>query len=120
MLHHLIAGITIGRGNGRGYLDAMERDFGVAGRLLALGVLDNLLPLIWETQPERFPLTGTRARPRHAGLIVHSAYVERGVREAGYGGPLWRIPHPAWPESRVEPAERLRRPARSAASATRT
>ena len=53
MLHHLIAGITIGRGNGRGYMEAMERDFGVPGRLLALGVLDNLLPLIWETQPER-------------------------------------------------------------------
>ena len=58
MLHHLIAGITIGRGNGRGYLDAMERDLGVAGRLLGLGVLDNLLPLLWETQPERFPLSG--------------------------------------------------------------
>ncbi len=58
VLHHLIAGITIGRGNGRGYLDAMERELGVAGRLLGLGVLDNLLPLLWETQPERFPLTG--------------------------------------------------------------
>ena len=59
VLHHLIAGITIGRGDGRGYLDAMERDFGVPGRLIGLGVLDNLLPLIWETQPDRFPLTGT-------------------------------------------------------------
>jgi len=56
VLHHLIAGITIGRGDGRGYLDAMERDGGVPARLLGLGVLDNLLPLIWETQPERFPL----------------------------------------------------------------
>jgi hypothetical protein len=56
VLHHLIAGVTIGRGNGRSYLDAMERELGVAGRLLALGVLDNLLPLLWETQPERFPL----------------------------------------------------------------
>ena len=63
-------------------------------------MLDNLLPLIWETQPERFPLTGTRARPRRAGLIVHSRYVERGVRDAGYAGPVWRIPHPAWPEQR--------------------
>ena len=64
MLHHLIAGITIGRGNGRGYLDAMERELGVAGRLLGLGVLDNLLPLLWETQPERFPLAGIDPRPR--------------------------------------------------------
>ena len=37
----------------------MERERGVAGRLLGLGVLDNLLPLIWETRPEHFPLTGT-------------------------------------------------------------
>ncbi|HEY4348233.1 MAG TPA: glycosyltransferase family 4 protein [Gaiellaceae bacterium] len=104
VLHHLIAGITIGRGNGRGYLAAMERDFGVAGRLLGLGVLDNLLPLIWETQPERFPLTGT-VLDLAEGVIVHSHYVERGVREAGYGGPVWRIPHPSWPDETIEPAD---------------
>ncbi len=102
VLHHLISGITLGRDDGRGYLDAMERDFGVPGRLIGLGVLDNLLPLIWETQPERFPLTGT-ILDLATGLIVHSAYVERGVREAGYGGPLWRISHPAWPEAAVTP-----------------
>jgi len=104
VLHHLIAGITIGRGDGRAYLDAMERDFGVAGRLIGLGVLDNLLPLPWETQPDRFPLTGT-ILDLAQGLIVHSAYVERGVREAGYAGPVWRIAHPAWPDEPVEPAE---------------
>jgi glycosyltransferase involved in cell wall biosynthesis len=104
VLHHLIAGITIGRGNGRAYMEAMERDYGVPGRLLALGVLDNLLPLIWETQPERFPLTGT-VLDLARGLIVHSHYVERGVREAGYLGPLWRIPHAAWPGEAVVPAE---------------
>jgi glycosyltransferase involved in cell wall biosynthesis len=104
VLHHLIAGITIGRGDGRAYLEAMERDFGVAGRLIGLGVLDNLLPLPWETQPDRFPLTGT-ILDLAQGLIVHSAYVERGVREAGYAGPVWRIPHPAWPDEELQPAE---------------
>jgi glycosyltransferase involved in cell wall biosynthesis len=104
VLHHLIAGITLGRGDGRGYLDAMERDFGVAGRLIGLGVLDNLLPLPWETQPDRFPLTGT-ILDLARGLIVHSAYVERGVRESGFTGPVWRIPHPAWPDEAVVPAE---------------
>ena len=79
MLHHLIAGITIGRGDGRGYLDAMERELGVAGRLLGLGVLDNLLPLLWETQPERFPLTGV-VLDHARGLIVHSRYVARTAR----------------------------------------
>src|SRR4051794_11099400 len=101
VLHHLVAGITIGRGNGRGYLDAMERELGVAGRLLGLGVLDNLLPLLWETQPERFPLAGV-VLDRACGLIVHSRYVADRARAAGYAGRLWQIPHPVWP--RVDPS----------------
>jgi glycosyltransferase involved in cell wall biosynthesis len=103
VLHHLVAGITIGRGDGRGYLDAMERDLGVAGRLLGLGVLDNLLPLLWETQPERFPLSGIVLDDAQ-GLIVHSDYVGERARAAGYGGRLWHIPHPAWRMGAVEPA----------------
>ncbi len=103
VLHHLIAGTTIGRRNGRAYLDAMERELGVAGRLLGLGVLDNLLPLLWETQPERFPLSGV-VLDKATGLIVHSQYVADRARAAGYDGPLWRIPHPVWPMSTVEPA----------------
>jgi glycosyltransferase involved in cell wall biosynthesis len=103
VLHHLIAGITIGRGDGRGYLDAMERELGVAGRLLGLGVLDNLLPLLWETQPERFPLSGI-VLDRARGLVVHSAYVGERARAAGYDGRLWRVPHPAWPMHDVAPA----------------
>jgi glycosyltransferase involved in cell wall biosynthesis len=103
VLHHLVAGITIGRGNGRGYLDAMERELGVAGRLLGLGVLDNLLPLLWETQPERFPLAAT-ILDRATGLIVHSDYVARRAREALYPGPVWRIPHPVWPAPDPVPA----------------
>ena len=103
VLHHLIAGVTIGRGNGRAYLDAMERDFGVSGRLLGLGVLDNLLPLLWETQPERFPLSGV-VLDQARGLIVHSHYVGDRARSAGYEGRLWQIPHPVWPSERHEPA----------------
>jgi glycosyltransferase involved in cell wall biosynthesis len=103
VLHHLIAGTTIGRGNGRAYLEAMERELGVAGRLLGLGVLDNLLPLLWETQPERFPLSGI-VLDQAKGLIVHSDYVGERARAGGYGGRLWHIPHPAWPMGAVEPA----------------
>ncbi|HEV2590335.1 MAG TPA: glycosyltransferase [Gaiellaceae bacterium] len=103
VLHHLISGMTIGRGDGRGYLDAMERELGVAGRLLGLGVLDNLLPLLWETQPERFPLSGTILDDAR-GLIVHSGFVAQQARAAGYQGRLWRIPHPAWPMHDVVPA----------------
>ena len=86
VLHHLVAGMTIGRGNGRGYLDAMERELGVAGRLLGLGVLDNLLPLLWETQPERFPLSGVYPRPRDRPDRRTREYVAQRARETGYGG----------------------------------
>jgi glycosyltransferase involved in cell wall biosynthesis len=103
ILHHLVAGMTIGRGDSRGYMAAMEREFGVVGRLLALGVLDNLLPLLWETQPERFPLVGA-ILDSATGVIVHSRYVETQARAAGYAGPLWRIPHPAWPPEHAGPA----------------
>jgi len=100
VLHHLIAGTTIGRGHGRAYLAAMERELGLVGRLLGLGVLDNLLPLLWETQPERFPLVGTVLDDATA-LVVHSRFVEERARAAGYGGPIHRIPHPAWPTPEV-------------------
>ncbi|HZS23505.1 MAG TPA: glycosyltransferase [Gaiellaceae bacterium] len=104
VLHHLISGTTLGRGDAIGYFDAMERELGVLGRLLALGVADNLLPLLWETQPERFPLAGT-VLDLADGVIVHSQYVEQLVRAERYEGRLWRIPHPAWPEPAVAPAE---------------
>src|SRR3982751_3147684 len=103
VLHHLIAGTTIGRRNGRRYLDAMERELGVAGRLLGLGVLDNLLPLLWETQPERFPLSGV-VLDQAIGLIVHSQYVADRAPEARHAGRLWRIPHPVWPQQPAAPA----------------
>jgi glycosyltransferase involved in cell wall biosynthesis len=103
VLHHLIAGITIGRGKGKAYLAAMEREQGVVGRLLGLGVLDNLLPLLWETRPQDYPLCGT-ILDLATGLIVHSETVERQARGHGYGGPIWRIPHPAWPQPPVERA----------------
>ncbi len=103
VLHHLVAGITIGRKDGRGYLDALERDAGLPGRLLAHGVLEGRVPPLWEVRPEDFPLVG-QVLDLATGLIVHSRYVEEGARRLGYTGPLWRIPHPAWPAPRVEPA----------------
>jgi glycosyltransferase involved in cell wall biosynthesis len=104
VLHHLVAGITLGRKDGHGYLDAMERDAGVVGRLLAHGVLDKRIPPLWETRPADFPLT--RELLAHAtGLVVHSRYVGAKALEAGFQGPVWRIPHPAWPVGAVRPVE---------------
>ena len=104
VLHHLVAGLTIGRKDGPGYLAAMERDAGVAGRLLAHGVLDGRVPPPWETRPDEFPLA-SEVLGSATGLIVHSHYVDEEAREAGYTGPVWRIPHPAWPMPDVAPAD---------------
>ncbi len=103
VLHHLVAGMTLARGDAAAYLDAMERCHGLVGRLLAHGVLDNRIPPLWETRPQDFPLTGEVLR-HAAGVIVHSRYAEEGVRASGFRGPVWRIPHPAWPEPPTEPA----------------
>jgi glycosyltransferase involved in cell wall biosynthesis len=109
VLHHLVAGLTIGRGDPAGYLDAMQRDAGVLGRLLAHGVVDNLLPPIWEERAEEFPLAAT-VLDCADGVICHSHYVERLAREHGYDGPVSVIPMPAWPSpalgERVAPRDR--------------
>ena len=106
VLHHLVAGMTLGRRNGPAYLDAMERDSGLAGRLLAHGVLEGKVPPLWESRPEDFPLVGEMLDLAAAGggLIVHSRYLAEKALAAGYEGPVWRIPHPAWPVSAMAPA----------------
>ena len=103
VLHHLVAGLTIGRRDGHGYLDAMEREGGVVGRLLGHGVLDKRIPPLWESRPEDFHLAG-EVLGLATGVIVHSRYVEERARAAGFEGPIWRIPHPAWEVPAVEPA----------------
>jgi glycosyltransferase involved in cell wall biosynthesis len=96
VVHHLVAGMTIGRRDGHGYLDVMEKEHGVVGRLLAHGVLDKRIPPLWESRPQDFPLASFVLE--HAtGVIVHSRYVGDLVRSTGFGGPVWVVPHPAWP-----------------------
>jgi glycosyltransferase involved in cell wall biosynthesis len=101
VLHHLVAGMTLGRGDGGGYLDALQREAGPVGRMLAHGVIDELLPPLWEDRAAEYPLAGEVLATAN-GLIVHSGYVERLVRDSGYREPVWRIPHPAWPPPQVE------------------
>jgi glycosyltransferase involved in cell wall biosynthesis len=102
VVHHLVAGMTVGRRDGHGYLDAMELEHGVVGRLLAHGVLDKRIPPLWESRPEDFPLS--RFVLEHAtGVIVHSQTVRDLVRSTGYEGRVWHVPHPAWPVPDLEP-----------------
>ncbi len=102
VIHHLVAGLTIGRHDGHAYLAAMEREAGVPGRLLGYGVLEGRVPPLWEVRPQEFPLAG-EVLDRATSVIVHSRYVETLVREHGYTGPLHRIAHPAWPVPPVAP-----------------
>jgi len=104
VLHHLVAGLTLARRDVATYLAAMEREAGLVGRLLGLGVVDRSVPPLWESRPEDFPLAGL-VLDAATGLIVHSGYVEGRAREAGFEGPIWRIPHPAWPEPAVDPID---------------
>lgn len=102
VLHHLVAGMTVGRRDGHGYLDAMEAEHGVVGRLLAHGVLDKRIPPLWESRPEDFPLAGF-VLEHSTGLIVHSDYVHDLARASGYEKPIWVVPHPAWPVPEAAP-----------------
>jgi glycosyltransferase involved in cell wall biosynthesis len=95
--------MTVGRRDGHGYLDAMEREGGVVGRLLGHAVLDKRIPPLWEQRPEEFHLAG-EVLGLATGLVVHSAYVRDRARAAGYRGPVWVVPHPAWTPPAPAPA----------------
>ena len=101
VLHHLVAGMTVGRRDGHGYLDLMEREHGVVGRLLAHGVLDKRIPPLWESRPADFPLP-TFVLEHATGLVVHSRYVHDHARAAGFAGPIGIVPHPAWRPPAIE------------------
>jgi glycosyltransferase involved in cell wall biosynthesis len=105
VLHHLVAGLTLARKDVSGYLRAMEREAGLVGRLLALGVVDGCVPPLWSTRPEDFPLAGeVLDLAQEHGLIVHSEHVRQRAHAAGFGGPIHRIPMPVWPAPRLDAA----------------
>ncbi len=103
VLHHLVAGLTLARGNAGAYVAAMERDGGEEARRLAEHVAAGRVRPPWETAPERYPLAA-EILDHATGLIVHSRYTERGAREEGYTGRIWRVPLAAAPVPDVPPA----------------
>ncbi|HZT45989.1 MAG TPA: glycosyltransferase family 4 protein [Gaiellaceae bacterium] len=102
VLHHLVSGITLARGDLDAYAAALERET-PDGRKLAQAVADGRIRPLWETRPQDFPLAG-EILDHATGLVVHSRHVEERARAAGYDGPVWRIPMPAWPVPEIEPA----------------
>ena len=93
VVHHLVAGVTLGARR-RGRLPRCDAARGgVVGRLLAHGVIDGLIPPLWERRAVDFPLVARRWPTRTASSSI-PVRRERGVRAAGYGGRDVPIPIP--------------------------
>lgn len=103
VLHHLVAGMTIGRDDAEGYIDAMGEQAGRAGRLLGYAVATRMVPPLWETAPAAYPLTGIALRDA-SRVIVHSHHAAERVREVRPGLPVRVIPLLTPPVPEVAPA----------------
>lgn len=90
-VHHLIADITIKRGNWDAYLEEAAYNGGTA----ALDYARKVRAL--ETAPdyEGIPMTRRLLESARA-LIVHSEFMRCEMRKQGFAGPIARIPHGAW------------------------
>lgn len=88
MLHHLIQGVTLARGDAAGYVDAMRYAYGEMGVAAARRLVEHGLPLDrWA-----FPLF-ERVVDVSRGLIVHSEAVRRRVLRSRPSARVVRIPH---------------------------
>jgi glycosyltransferase involved in cell wall biosynthesis len=106
VLNYLAVGSTLGRGDITRYLAAMQRDGGLAGRVVGTGVASGELPVFWHGMESDFPLNAEFLdRAVEHGVIVHSAHVEGRVRDAGFAGAIRPIPHPAWNPGDVRPGD---------------
>jgi glycosyltransferase involved in cell wall biosynthesis len=110
VLHHLVAGLTLGRGEAEEYRAAMETEAGAVGRLLGHAVVDGLVPPLWEVRAQDFPLAAPVLELADV-VAVHSRYVEQRVEETQYGRRLRLIPHPVWPDPPTTPDLELPRDA---------
>ncbi len=90
-LHHLIAHLTIKRGDWDAYVAECEYNGGAAARAFAERVRK------LEVGPDYEGLAMTRRLLESAqGVIVHSRFMRDEVRAAGFDGPVAVIPHGAW------------------------
>jgi glycosyltransferase involved in cell wall biosynthesis len=85
-LHHSVARRTVGAGDDFTYRREMGYELGAKGVYLA-----NAVEQGFESPTFEVPLN-RRLLDASLGVIVHSVYVERLVRQQGYGGPLTVIP----------------------------
>ena len=98
-LHHLIADLTIKRGNWDAYVDECEYNGGPTARAHA----ERVRKLEVGPDYEGLPMTRRLLESARA-LVVHSHFMEREMRAAGFTGRIAVVPHGAWiPESRRNP-----------------
>jgi glycosyltransferase involved in cell wall biosynthesis/SAM-dependent methyltransferase len=90
-LHHLIADLTIKRGDWDAYVAEAEWNGGQAALEYAL----RARTLVVGPDYESVPMT-RRLLEASRGLIVHSEFVAREMRAQGFKGPIATIPHGAW------------------------
>ena len=90
-LHHLIAELTIKRGDWDAYVRECEYNGGGAAREYA----ERVRSLEVGPDYEGLPMT-RRILESARGVVVHSRFVEEQVRDAGFAGPTAVIPHGAW------------------------
>jgi glycosyltransferase involved in cell wall biosynthesis/SAM-dependent methyltransferase len=90
-LHHLMADLTIQRGDWDAYL--REAEYNGGGPALEHARRAKAL----ETGPDYEGVAMTRRLLESAkALIVHSDFMLREMRRQGFAGPIARIPHGAW------------------------
>jgi len=90
-LHHLMADLTIKRGDWDQYVRECEYNGGAAAREFA----ERVRKLEVGPDYEGVPMT-RRLLESARGLVVHSHFMEAAMRAAGFTGPVAVIPHGAW------------------------
>jgi glycosyltransferase involved in cell wall biosynthesis/SAM-dependent methyltransferase len=90
-LHHLIADLTIKRGDWDAYVRECEYEGGAA----ALAFAQRVRKLEVGPDYEGVPMT-RRILAASRGVVVHSFFMQEEMRKAGFTGPTAVIPHGAW------------------------
>ncbi len=90
-LHHLIADLTIKRGDWDGYVRECEYNGGASARAFA----ERVRKLEVGPDYEGLPLT-RRILESARGVVVHSYFLRDEIGAAGYQGPVGVVPHGAW------------------------
>jgi glycosyltransferase involved in cell wall biosynthesis/SAM-dependent methyltransferase len=90
-LHHLMADLTIKRGDWDAYL----RECAYQGGEAALAFAERVRKLEVGPDYEGVPMT-KRILAASRGVVVHSRFMREEMRAAGFAGPTAVIPHGAW------------------------